>query len=134
MMCIVLTITFHSTIEYFADLGNCMDYTKKHENNQAPDKSNFLFLEQMYGNIEGTSHYSTVNATEDLYCTSGSDEVSNIFEKRRLVRDKMGLVDLSITENSGSMGERYLKRSQYEEIRVQDFANGVKIVSTISLV
>lgn len=33
------------------DLGNCMDYTERPENNMHPDTLNFEALEQMYGNV-----------------------------------------------------------------------------------
>ena len=71
-------------------MGNCMDYTNTHENNQSPDRSNFLFLERMYGKIDGTSF---VNNTEGLYCSSKVDNGSStsssrseIFKKRVLIR------------------------------------------------
>ena len=35
------------------DLGNCMDYTERPENNMHPDTSNFETLEELYGNVNG---------------------------------------------------------------------------------
>lgn len=34
---------------YNQDLGNCMDYTSRPENNMKPDESNFQYLAQLYG-------------------------------------------------------------------------------------
>mmetsp|Transcript_4283 Transcript_4283/g.6619 ORF Transcript_4283/g.6619 Transcript_4283/m.6619 type:complete len:307 (-) Transcript_4283:5111-6031(-) len=73
------------------DMGNCMDYTNTYENNQLPDRSNFLFLERMYGKLDGTSF---VNNTEALYCSSKveygsstSSSRSEIFKKRVLTQE-----------------------------------------------
>lgn len=33
------------------DLGNCMDYTERPQNNMHPDESNFRTLEELYGNV-----------------------------------------------------------------------------------
>jgi hypothetical protein len=68
-----------------------MDYTNTYENNQLPDRSNFLFLERMYGKLDGTSF---VNNTEGLYCSSKveygsstSSSRSEIFKKRVLTQE-----------------------------------------------
>ncbi|KAL7536589.1 hypothetical protein ACHAXR_007261 [Thalassiosira sp. AJA248-18] len=128
------------------DLGNCMDYTKTPENNQAPDRSNFLFLEQMYGNVDGTSRYSSnVNGTEGLHCTSTNSGTEEIFKQRKLTENAGLAADefsryarllskpLPTIENP-EMSQRYLKRNDHEEIRERIFANGMKIVSTTRLV
>ena len=83
---LVLPLTSHFHFYYkryddFADLGNCVDYTKKPENNQSPDRSNLLLLERMHGHIKGTSHYSIiVNVTEGLYCVSINADDSEVFK------------------------------------------------------
>lgn len=119
-----------------------MDYTNSPRNNQAPDRSNFLFLERMYGNVEGTS---SVNVTEGLYCSSSSADTSEIFKERVLTKN-VGLAEeefslyvklvsselIQSVQNSERRG-RYLRKNRYEEIREQRFANGVKVVSTIRL-
>ena len=74
------------------DMGNCLDYTNTFENNQSPGRSNFLFLERMYGKIDGSS---LVNRTEGLYCSSKVDNGSStsssskIFKTRVLRRQMM---------------------------------------------
>ncbi|KAL9189834.1 hypothetical protein ACHAXT_009509 [Thalassiosira profunda] len=40
---------------YNSDLGECMDYTVRPENNKRPGTANFELLERMYGNVDGTS-------------------------------------------------------------------------------
>ena len=37
------------------DLGNCMDYTERPQNNMSPDGSNFETLEELYGNVNGVN-------------------------------------------------------------------------------
>ncbi|KAL3822941.1 hypothetical protein ACHAXA_011656 [Cyclostephanos tholiformis] len=37
------------------DMGNCMDYTNNPENNMHPDVSNFITLERLYGNVNGSN-------------------------------------------------------------------------------
>ncbi|KAL7535150.1 hypothetical protein ACHAWF_005072 [Thalassiosira exigua] len=37
------------------DLGNCMDYTERPENNMHPDTPNFQSLAELYGLVDGTS-------------------------------------------------------------------------------
>ena len=139
---------------YNKDLGNCMDYTNSPENNQRPDESNFLFLEQMYGNVDGTSQYvrAGVNVTEGLYCTSTSTNKDDIFKQRRLQNQSnlssaefaqyaslmtpdQAVVAESIYEDHplAHFGWRYLKRSKSFEIHERDVGGGIKIVSTIKL-
>ena len=148
-----LFTTTHPTFSFplykydeFADLGNCMDYTKKPENNQSPDRSNFLFLERMYGNVKYTSRYSSiVNGTEGLYCTSSNADDSEVFKQRKL-HGKVGLAgeefsryakllssEPVVSMRNREMEDRRLKSNRYEDIRVRSFANGVKVVSTLRL-
>ncbi len=116
-----------------------MDYTQKHENNQAPDRSNYLFLEQMYGNVVGTSRYhdNIANGTEGLYCTSTSANALEIFKNRKLTDEEFSevakytssLSTLAAIETSASE-TRYLKSNEHEKVLVRDFPNGLKVVST----
>ena len=112
-----------------------MDYTQKHENNQAPDRSNFLFLEQMYGNVAGTSRYhNNVNGTEGLYCTSTSTEALEIFKNRKLTDEQFSEVakyTSSLTTFAAIETEaRYLKTNEHENLLVREFDNGLKVIST----
>ena len=75
------------------DMGNCMDYTNTHENNQLPDRSNFLFLERMYGSLDGTSQYNSTTEDKGLYCSSAdeaSSSSSQIFKNRFLAKGVVG--------------------------------------------
>lgn len=125
---------------YNRDLGNCMDYTKKPENNQAPDRSNFLFLEQMYGNTQGTSqYYSNINGTQGLHCASTSAEASEIFKKRKLSDRELSQYAKFMSLSSESIADvghledghtRHLLRTEHKEVYEQSFGNnGVKILS-----
>jgi len=54
-----------------ADLGNCMDYTNRPENNLHPDESNYLLLQSMYGTVGGRrlrsgSEIATDSAKSDI--------------------------------------------------------------------
>ena len=135
---------------YNRDLHNCMDYTKTPENNQSPDRSNFLFLEQMYGNVDGTSQYydKNVNGTVGLHCSGTVSSAAEIFKKRKLsTDDAVELTDGEFSkyaslltpygvtsDETTEIGQRrLLKRNEHEEVHEQSFPNGVKIVSTYRL-
>lgn len=40
---------FSVSLLLFVDLGNCMDYTVRPQNNKTPNESNFNYLAQLYG-------------------------------------------------------------------------------------
>jgi hypothetical protein len=45
----------HTDESFFnRDLGNCMDYTNRPENNMQPDTPNFEFLTTLYGSLDGS--------------------------------------------------------------------------------
>jgi len=48
-----------------ADLGNCMDYTHKHENNLRPDESNFNRLMGLYGVIPENRRLKAATSLHD---------------------------------------------------------------------
>ena len=110
-----------------------MDYTNNHEANQHPDISNFLFLEQMYGNVAGTSRYSEYESdTEGLYCTSSNTEEVNIGKQRRLGSDAFSEIATLLSTNPTLDGlGRQLERDEHKDVWVLDFDVGVKVVSTI---
>ncbi|KAL7522200.1 hypothetical protein ACHAWX_006896 [Stephanocyclus meneghinianus] len=137
---------------YNRDLGNCMDYTSRPERNQKPDRSNFEFLELMYGKVDGTSRYSptsVVNGTERLHCKSG--EMAN---RRSLAEEEYSArleadfdrylsfvpSDPVVDRDSSSsrhprahLGWRYLSRNEYAEVHELEIEDGVRIVTTITL-
>jgi hypothetical protein len=60
---------------YNEDLGNCMDYTSKPQNNMLPDASNFLYLGELYGNGTITSSsVATTTVSEDSSSVAQQDE------------------------------------------------------------
>ncbi|KAL3802543.1 hypothetical protein HJC23_012562 [Cyclotella cryptica] len=138
---------------YNRDLGNCMDYTARPERNQKPDVSNFVFLEQMYGSVDGTSQYSAtsvVNGTERLHCKSGelfnrrsladsADSSSSLeanFDRYLQYVPSNPVIDRdtsSMHHPQAHLGWRYLSRSKHAEVHELEIEDGVKIVTTISL-
>ena len=110
-----------------------MDYTNNHEANQHPDTSNFLFLEQMYGNVAGTSRYSEYESdTEGLHCTSSNTEEANI---RRLGSEAFSEIAKILSTNPTldgleQLGSRQLKSDEHKDVWVLDFDDEVKVVST----
>ena len=114
-----------------------MDYTNNHEANQHPDTSNFLFLEQMYGNVAGTSRYSEYESgTEGLHCTSSNtEEATNGNKQRRLGSDVFSEIATLLSTNPTldgleQLGSRQLMRDEHKDVWVLDFDDGVKVVST----
>lgn len=128
---------------YNRDLNNCMDYTSRthKERNQKPDSSNFAFLEQMYGNVDGTSQYSptsVVNGTSRLHCSS-----ADLFG-RKLVDLDLNLDEeftryLKFIPNpalypQAHLGWRLLSRTKSRDVYEFEVENDVKIVTTYHLV
>ncbi|KAL7554251.1 hypothetical protein ACHAWF_017672 [Thalassiosira exigua] len=137
---------------YNKDLYNCMDYTHAPENNQHPDRTNFLFLEHMYGNVAGTSmYYDNVEGTEGLYCTSTQSDYLEYLDERKLgsrrskLTPKTGLSDEEFSRIAGYFNEpipgriepmadeRFLKSNRHERVVVKDFPNGVQVMTTFHL-
>lgn len=135
---------------YNRDMGNCMDYTSRtsKERNQRPDSSNFKFLEQMYGNVDGTSQYSptsVVNGTDRLHCSS-----ADLFE-RTLVEDLVSPSDedfdsyirftqvtptldkSSMDHPQAHLGWRYLSRSKARETHEFEIEDGARVIITYHL-
>jgi hypothetical protein len=53
----------HWDIDFYnKDLGNCMDYTIRPEENMLPDESNFQYLAELYGGQSATASAATVDA------------------------------------------------------------------------
>lgn len=137
---------------YNRDLGNCMDYTSRtrKESNQKPDTSNFVFLEQMYGNVDGTSLYSAksvVNGTERLHCSSadlfkrsladvGSTTDEDFVRYLMYVPSNpiVGFDKSSKEHPQAHLGWRYLSRNEHREVHELEIQDGVKIFTTYHLV
>jgi len=101
------------------DLGNCMDYTQNPSKNSRPDKSNFLYLAQLYGGREVSTNreITQVEASvmvfeegEDMTITKGE-----VNDDKDLVNLEMGLrmrrgSELGL-ENRRSLRARYPNES-----------------------
>jgi hypothetical protein len=135
---------------YNRDLGNCMDYSARPEKNQKPDVTNFKFLEQMYGNVDGTSQWSDPSVseeTEKLHCTSSE------LNERRFLTDLNSISDedfaryvkhvpsnpivnkdrSSNVHPMAHLGWRYVSKNKYREVHELEIEDGVKIVTTVHL-
>jgi len=125
------------------DLGNCMDYTERPENNMHPDTLNFEALEQMYGNVnENVKVERLRNAatggdrrTEDREEGEGrmlDDEEFEMFAAYLLDH----IVTSSTMNEAGdhsSSGSRLLHRTDKTEHHVRQLGNGYSIRTSILL-
>eukprot|EP00804_Cyclotella_cryptica_P011380 CCRYP_016040-RA/>CCRYP_016040-RA protein AED:0.20 eAED:0.20 QI:569/1/1/1/1/1/4/251/533 len=118
---------------YNRDLGNCMDYTERPQNNMHPDESNFKTLEQLYGNVDGTSvrpsnrriaERQTAPTLADDRLTDDEFEIySNFLSEPMQVGDEV----------SNSDGYRVLRKSESIEYHVRDLGNGYSIRTSVLL-
>ncbi len=131
---------------YNKDLGNCMDYTEKPENNMHPDESNFMVLEELYGNVNQIHDSSgdTVVVEEQLK-NNGNRQL----EHRQLaLADEQQLFDeyakilvhdpIEASDESGDFpdvknGWRLLRRTEDAVYHQKDLPNGYSIRSSVLL-
>ncbi|KAL7510376.1 hypothetical protein ACHAXN_008310 [Cyclotella atomus] len=117
---------------YNRDLGNCMDYTERPQNNMHPDESNFEQLEILYGNVDGTS------VRPDARLRSRRTESTP--EEEHLLEDNFELYSSFLSEPVGCWeqmdakdGWRLLRKSGATEQHERDLGNGYKIQKHILL-
>ena len=117
-----------------ADLGNCMDYTNHPEVNKQPDKSNFIFLEELYGDVPASNNFNTNN--------TGGSMGGRRQRRQRLVR-RLDAIPAWVLERWRSMeadldhhahgaehnaaGWRLLHQCPYGEAHEADLGNGYSI-------
>jgi len=89
---------------YNRDLGNCMDYTIRPENNMKPSASNFDYLAQLYGGRTVATSSAVQTPTED----ATPDDNAFDDEKKKDKKDK---------ENKGER-RRILHKSDVEEVHL----------------
>jgi len=58
------------------DLGNCMDYTQNPGKNSRPDKSNFLYLAQLYGGREVSTNREITKAEASVMVFEEGEDMS----------------------------------------------------------
>jgi len=55
------------------DLGNCLDYTNNYQGNESPDTSNYNYLTDLYGTVDGSIPPGTgIGATESSAAAASS--------------------------------------------------------------
>ncbi|KAL7484966.1 hypothetical protein ACHAW6_010565 [Cyclotella cf. meneghiniana] len=118
---------------YNRDLGNCMDYTERPQNNMHPDEDNFKTLEQLYGNVDGTSvRPSRRRVTERTATTLDEDDIiDDQFEiYAQFLSDPIQVGD-EVSESPD--GWRILRKSDASEYQVRDLGNGYLLRTSILL-
>ncbi len=126
---------------YNKDLGNCMDYTEKPENNMHPDESNFLVLEELYGNVN-QSDFSTGETVvvEEKLEKNGNRQLSlaneqQLFDEyaKILMHDPIEVSDENGEFPDVNNGWRLLRRTEHAVYHQKDLPNGYSIRSSILL-
>ena len=97
------------------DLGNCMDYTSRPQNNLHPDASNFARLRSMYGTFDGDGMTNTATTTGE---EPGNDETSeNLVDfgggrrRRRTLQQQK-----EEQQSSDQLRRRRRRRTQKQEV------------------
>ena len=126
---------------YNKDLGNCMDYTERPENNMHPDESNFLVLEELYGsmNQSGISTGKTV-AVEEKLENNGNRQLTLVNEEQLFDKyaDYLLNYPIEVTDESNEFpdvrnGWRLLRRTENAVYHQKDLPGGYSIMSTMLL-
>ncbi|KAL7466577.1 hypothetical protein ACHAXS_006861 [Conticribra weissflogii] len=119
------------------DLGNCMDYTERPQNNMHPDESNFETLVGLYGNVDGTS----VRVAKDAV----PPDDRRVLKEERVLEEEFeyyaGLlaepIEVAGRESrkhpESGRGWRMLHQSELAEIHERDLGNGYAIRTTVLL-
>lgn len=126
---------------YNKDLGNCMDYTEKPENNMHPDESNFMVLEELYGNVNQIHDSSgdTVVLEEQLK-NSGNRQLT-LADEQHLFDEYAKILmhdPIEVSNESGQFpdvknGWRLLRMTENAVYHQKDLPNGYSIRSSILL-
>lgn len=121
------------------DLGNCMDYTARPQNNMHPDRSNFESLEQLYGNVDGTVRVQKMQTQGDRRMGDDKEESLREEEEFRTYAsylmdpiEVLGSAARHLRHDSG--GEwRLLSKTDVAEHHERQLGNGYSIRTSILL-
>lgn len=115
---------------YNKDLGNCMDYTERPENNMHPDESTYKALVELYGSVDGSASSTSVTAEKQLKIP-GNRKLTLADEQF----DKLAKYLLNPVEASAESGAgwRVLLRTENAVYHQKDLHDGYSIRSTILL-
>ncbi|KAL9179573.1 hypothetical protein ACHAXT_008863 [Thalassiosira profunda] len=112
------------------DLGNCMDYTERPQNNMSPDKSNFESLVELYGRVDGGVWTESTNVRVERSGYGGGRQLTGE-EFERYAGFLLERVEVSsIVENKGW---RLLKRTEFAEVHERRLGNGYSMRATVLL-
>ena len=122
------------------DLGNCMDYTERPQNNMHPDDSNWSTLERLYGNVDGTSVRVSMDALPP-----GRRELGRGVELERFLEEEFeryaAFLSDPVAVSRGESEEhpnahegwRLLRKTEKTEIHERDLGNGYSIRTSVLL-
>ncbi len=114
-----------------ADLGSCLDYTFRYENNMKPDSGiDFDNLLMLYG--------SPSSDTESESESSKEEEQTEIKEKKKKNSNmrKLSLqrvVRIALDNDHHIAGGRLLHQSESHEVYEYDLGNGNRVLTTLLL-
>jgi len=108
------------------DLGNCMDYTSRPENNKSPDKMNFSFLFDLYGSTD-----SKRSALQDAEMESIPD-FPHEFHHR--IAEARLQISNDMVSSGGTFPAAILERTEQSESIIVDLGNDAYYVQNMLLV
>eukprot|EP00579_Thalassiosira_antarctica_P001040 CAMPEP_0201876226 /NCGR_PEP_ID=MMETSP0902-20130614/7967_1 /ASSEMBLY_ACC=CAM_ASM_000551 /TAXON_ID=420261 /ORGANISM="Thalassiosira antarctica, Strain CCMP982" /LENGTH=644 /DNA_ID=CAMNT_0048403423 /DNA_START=97 /DNA_END=2031 /DNA_ORIENTATION=- len=118
------------------DLGNCMDYTERPQNNMHPDESNFQTLEELYGNVNGRVRVERLEVPDDRRLSDEEDQMmEKEFEKyAAYLFDPIEVSSKKSDSHPDSKGGwRLLRRTDTTEFHERQLGNGYSIRTSVLL-
>ena len=119
------------------DLGDCMDYTHKHENNMHPGSSNFKALKQLYGTVneDGRSlRVEKLDAPGDRHRNEQEERLLHEeFDKyAAYLLDPIEVLSNDDSQHPDSKGRwRLLRKTDTAESHERQLGNGYSIRTSI---
>jgi len=126
------------------DLGNCMDYTERPQNNMHPDESNFNTLEELYGNVNNIVKDNAKENVKDNVKVERmkapgnrllSDEADQLIELEfeEYAAYLMDPIFVASEHTDTRIGWRLLRKTESAELHERHLGNGYSIRTSILL-
>lgn len=115
------------------DLGNCMDYTNRPQNNMSPDTSNFEMLQELYGSVMGGNLRVSRSAVPDDRRVLNEEEQATENEFQKYAAYLMDPVDVTSKGLNIEDGWRLLRKTEYVEHHERRLVNGYTIHTSVLL-
>jgi len=126
------------------DLGNCMDYTERPQNNMHPDESNFKTLEELYGNVNNIVKDNAKENVKDNVKVERmkapgnrllSDEADQLIELEfeEYAAYLMDPIFVASEHTDTRIGWRLLRKTESAELHEKHLGNGYSIRTSILL-